>query len=186
MIQLTYLLCALPIPESHWSPFHSTLAKPLKNYRTMGASASKPTETKVFTPKTNIELGPGLVGQLEQSIETDYARSQYTEKAFEAEVSKKLDRIAKEASEKFDQTIKDSLLTKDSEKDKTISSQLLDGKLTKLQQDLEKRESKFVKVPEEVTKTKSEIVECLIKNKERPLNCWDEVKKFEKLVNQIN
>ncbi len=35
----------------------------------MGASASKPTETKVFTPQTPVDFSPSLVAQLEKSIE---------------------------------------------------------------------------------------------------------------------
>lgn len=35
----------------------------------MGASTSKPTETKVFTPQTPVDFSPSLVAQLEKSIE---------------------------------------------------------------------------------------------------------------------
>ncbi len=81
--------------------------------------------------------------------------------------------------------MKNSILTKDSEKDKSLSSTQLDDKISKLQADLNKRESKFVKLSKEVINSKKEVVQCLIKNKDKPLNCWDEVKNFEKLVNGI-
>lgn len=81
--------------------------------------------------------------------------------------------------------MKNSIITKDSEKDKLLSNSQLDTKIEKLQEALNKRESKFVKLSKEVLNSKEEISQCLIKNKEKPLNCWDEVKKFEKLVNEI-
>lgn len=170
----------------------------------MGSTASKPTETKVFTPSANIEIGSALINQLEQSIEvslssfitwreqdtntfvqTDYTRTQYTAKTFEAEVSKKLEQLSEEAQKKFESTVKGATLTKDSEKDQHISSADLTEKLAKFQGELEKKQSKFFKVTEELQRAKSDVVKCLITNKETPLNCWDEVKSFEKLVSQI-
>jgi len=81
--------------------------------------------------------------------------------------------------------LKNSIITKDTTKDEAISSTKLDSKISKLQEDLNKRESKFIKISNDVIKSKDEIVQCLTKNKEKPLNCWDEVKNFEKLVNEI-
>lgn len=81
--------------------------------------------------------------------------------------------------------MKNSIITKDTTKDEAISSTKLDSKISKLQEDLNKRESKFIKISNDVIKSKDEIVQCLTKNKEKPLNCWDEVKNFEKLVNEI-
>lgn len=100
-------------------------------------------------------------------------------------MSIKLDDLLKDSKAKFDETLKKSIITKDSDKDKSLSSSQLDAKIEKLQEALNKRESKFVKLSKEVLSSKDEIVQCLIKNNERPLNCWDEVKKFEKLVNEI-
>lgn len=43
-------------------------------YSTMGSTASKPTETKVFTPKANVELGSSLINELEKSPEVSIQR----------------------------------------------------------------------------------------------------------------
>lgn len=81
--------------------------------------------------------------------------------------------------------MKNSIISEDSEKDELLSNRQLDSKIAKLQADLDKRESKFIKLSKEVVNSKKEVVQCLIKNKDKPLNCWDEVKSFEKLVNEI-
>jgi altered-inheritance-of-mitochondria protein 13 len=151
----------------------------------MGASASKPTETKVFAPSNNIQYGQSLIGELESSVESDYIRSQYTEIGLQKKVSEKLDTLAKKSNEFFDTTLKKSLLTKDTEEDKDLSSVQLNDKISQLSKVLESKNDKFLQLNDDVLKSKKEIVSCLIKNNKRPLNCWDEVKNFEKLVNEL-
>jgi chemotaxis methyl-accepting protein methylase len=101
-------------------------------------------------------------------------------------VSKRLDQLTKEAQEKFDKTVKDAIVKEDTEKDKHLSSSTLSQKISEFQEDLEKRQTKFFQATEEVQKAKQDVVQCLTNNKDKPLNCWDEVKGFEKLVSQIN
>ncbi|CCH41373.1 hypothetical protein BN7_912 [Wickerhamomyces ciferrii] len=151
----------------------------------MGASASKPTETKVFTPQTPVDFSPSLVSQLEKSVETDYTRSQYTEKYLEDKVNEKLDVLLKDSQLKFDETLKNSILNKDLEKDSNLSTSKIDEKISILQKNLNNKESKFIKLSDELIKSKESVSSCLIQNKEKPLNCWDEVKNFEKLVNEL-
>lgn len=149
----------------------------------MGVSASKPTETKVFTPSANIEYGQSLISNLEQSNETDYIRSQYNEIELEKRVNSKLDKLQKESDEFFQLKLSKALLDKD--EDPSISSSQINDKISELSKILDSKNSKFLKLNDNVLNSKSEIVNCLIKNKSKPLNCWDEVKNFEKLVNEL-
>lgn len=146
-------------------------------------TSSKPTETKVFTPQSKIEYGSGLIDQLEKGTESDFTRSQLTEIALEKEVSKRLDILSKESNEHFDKTLASALLTKDD--NENVSSKKLNDKIIKLNKELKERESKFFKLSDDVLKSKKSIVSCLKQNQDRPLNCWDEVKNFEKLVNEL-
>lgn len=149
----------------------------------MGATASKPTETKVFTPATKINVGSSLINQLDSSIETDYIRSQYTEKYIQEEVSKRLDALSSKVNQEFQDNLKKSLKAED--EDENLSFSKINSELIKLNEKLTTKESSFLKLSDEVVKAKQEIVKCLKDNQGRPLNCWDEVKNFEKFVNEL-
>lgn len=149
----------------------------------MGASASKPTETRIFTPKTQIDISQNLVNQLENSTETDYVRSQYTEKYLQDELAKRLDELSTKSNELFDKTLRSSVVTEDDTPDLTSSK--LNSKIDELAKKINDKKEKFVQLNDEILDQKKEIVSCLIKNKNRPLNCWEEVKNFEKLVNNL-
>ncbi|KAH3683074.1 hypothetical protein WICPIJ_005947 [Wickerhamomyces pijperi] len=149
----------------------------------MGATASKPTETKVFTPSTSINVGPSLINQLDNSIETDYIRSQYTEKYIQEEVSKRLDALSAKVDAEFQNNLKKSLKTED--EDENVSFSKINAGLIELNEKLTNKESSFLKLSEGVIAAKQEVVKCLQDNKGRPLNCWDEVKNFEKFVNEL-
>lgn len=101
-------------------------------------------------------------------------------------MGKRLDQLTKEAEDKFNKTLKEAVVSKDSTEDAHLSSSVLSEKLTTFQKNLEEREAKFFTVTDELKQAKSDIVNCLVNNKDKPLNCWDEVKSFEKLVSQIN
>ena len=160
-------------------------SSPLIPQAKMGASASKSRETKSFAPSQNIQYGQGLVDALSQSTETDFSRSQSTEAALQKEVSRTLDSLTKESDSIFNFTLKNSLLQKDTDQDKDISSVEINNKINKLSKVLESKNDKFLKLTDDVIDQKKEIVNCLIKNSKQPLNCWDEVKNFEKLVNDL-
>lgn len=94
--------------------------------------------------------------------------------------------MTKESQEKFDKELKSAVLTKDTDKDKSLSSKDIATRLEKFQESLSKRQSKIFKITDEVAKAKDDVAQCLLTNKKQPLNCWDEVAKFEQLVAQIN
>lgn len=67
------------------------------------------------------------------------------------------------------------------EQKKSLSSSKVLSAIEKLQKDLDAR--KHVKeLPDDLEKTRSELVFCLRKNDRRPLDCWKEVESFKNAV----
>lgn len=151
----------------------------------MGSTTSKPTETKVFTPTSRVEYSQNLIGQLDSSIETDYTRSQYKEKYLQDEVNKRLAQASKESLAKLDKTLADSLLKEDTEKDSNLSHKSIDEKIAKLSNILNEKNSNFLTLSDDLIKSKEQVKTCLLDNKKHPLNCWEEVENFQKLVNSL-
>ena len=67
-----------------------------------------------------------------------------------------------------------------------FSSSKLDEKLNELTKKLEEinshRHFQTPGIDEQVVQNKSLVISCLKKNKGRPLNCWEEVENFKKIV----
>ncbi|KAH3671452.1 hypothetical protein WICMUC_004633 [Wickerhamomyces mucosus] len=151
----------------------------------MGSSTSKPVETKVFNSNTKINVGSSLINQLEQSIETDYIRSQYTEKFIEEQVSNKIDLLSNKINSEFQSNLLNSFNNNDQEEQDDTSYSKINHKIQNLQDQIITKDLKIFKINDEIIQSKQEIVNCLLNNKDKPLNCWDEVKNFEKFVNQL-
>lgn len=148
----------------------------------MGSSASKP-EAKVFTPAVPVEMSASFLAHLENSLESDYTRAQYTESYIQERVAKELAKIEAGAIEKFRTTVSDSLLKEDGSKLSVSSSNDKIGALTKSLQDSAKKVK--LELPEAVLKSKQTVFQCLKDNAGKPLNCWDEVEEFKKLVHSL-
>lgn len=153
----------------------------------MGSSTSKPSETRVFQPKTPVDFSETLLSQLESSNETNFTRKQLGERFVEQRVSHRLSELEDETLKKFENKLDDSLIKKDDENDQ-LTSQILNDKVGSLQQRLEafkekddEKRSKFGNHP-----AKQQLVTCLLENKGKPLNCYNQIENFKKLVEEYS
>ncbi|CDO91988.1 unnamed protein product [Kluyveromyces dobzhanskii CBS 2104] len=154
----------------------------------MGAQPSKPAETKVYVPETPVNFESKLIAQIDNSTETDFTRSQKADRYLQEKVSAKLADLESEALKEFETKLRSSILPDDSktESDK-LSATLVNDKVDQLKNRLSKlQESHKSKSTENITKSKKTLTECLLKNKEKPLNCYDEVEQFKKSVLEIS
>ena len=100
--------CYIRIACDSQSPVLLTLL--VANYqKIMGSSASKP-ETKVFTPKAPVEYSASFLAHLESSQETDYTRAQYAESYIQERVALELQKLERDAIEKYQASASDALL----------------------------------------------------------------------------
>lgn len=151
----------------------------------MGSQPSKPAQTKVFTPQTQIDFTNTLLAQLENSTETDYTRQQLANKYLEQRVSEKLSQLEEETLKKFEHNLNTSLLSDASTTDKNgLSSKALSQKVASLNERLSKLEERqrSNSSDKETNEVKSALTKCLLENKGKPLNCYEEVQKFKNLV----
>ncbi|CAK7901778.1 MICOS complex subunit Mic19p [[Candida] anglica] len=149
----------------------------------MGASTSKP-ETKVFTPAAPVDFSASFLAQLENSTESDYSRSQYTEKYIQERVAAELKKLERETVSKFQGTLKESLDTDG--KNAELDVKNTNAKIEKLTKILEANAQFFkVEVDANVAAARSNVISCLKENKGKSLNCWEEVDEFKKLVKQV-
>lgn len=149
----------------------------------MGSAASK-TQSKVFTPESPIDFSASFLSQLESSQESDYSRSQYTEKYIQDRVQQELTKLEKEALIKFQQTTNDALL-RDAKPD-DLSVPVSNEKISHLKQLMQKNlDLTKVEVSPSVQDARSKVVSCLRDNKGKTLNCWEEVEAFKALVKDL-
>ncbi|WPK23264.1 hypothetical protein PUMCH_000499 [Australozyma saopauloensis] len=148
----------------------------------MGSAASKP-EAKVFTPSAPVDLSASFLAHLENSQESDYTRSQYTESYIQERVAKELTRLEAEAIGKFKKTASDAV-SKDNGSKVSVAS--TNDKIEALTKSLrESSELVRLELSENVQKLKLAVLQCLKDNQGKPLNCWDEVTEFKKLVHGL-
>lgn len=154
----------------------------------MGASQSKQQETpqsKVFLPKTPTEFSNSLVGKLDSSVESDYTRTQYTEKHIQDEVANELRKIEQESAKALKEAF-NKLPESESNNNNNTNT---DG--NSLRQKLDELKSKLDSRPapqqlgKEISNTREQLVKCFKDNKDKPLNCWDEVQKFKESVQNL-
>lgn len=150
----------------------------------MGSQPSKPNEVKVFQPKTQIDFSEALLSQLESSKESNFTRKQLADRYVEQRVSDRLSELEEETLKKFENKLESSLLQNDNGEESGISSKALNEKIEKLNEKLDSfqnmdksKSSKFSNNP-----IKKELRKCLLENKGRPLNCYEQIENFKKLV----
>lgn len=148
----------------------------------MGSSASKP-ETKVFTPKAPVDFSASFLSHLENSQESDYTRSQYTEKYIQERVAAELKKLESDAITKFQNATADALLKEGEEKTSVASSNEKIAKLTEVLQESAKLVQ--VELSSDIQSARQSVIACLKDNQGKPLNCWDEVEQFKKLVHSM-
>lgn len=148
----------------------------------MGSSLSK-SETKVFTPKAPVDFSASFLSHLENSQESDYTRSQYTEKYIQERVASELKKLEGQALEKFHNTTAIALSKEGEDKLSVKSSNEKISNLTKVLEESAKLAQ--VDLGSDIKDARQSVVACLKDNQGKPLNCWDEVEQFKKLVHSI-
>ncbi|SCU78931.1 LAMI_0A06590g1_1 [Lachancea mirantina] len=150
----------------------------------MGSQTSKPAETRVFTPQSQVDFTSTLLAQLENATEIDYTRQQLADKYLEQRVSEKLVQLEEETLKKFENKLNTSLLAENLGKENEISSHSLSDKVDALKQRLAKLEQSHTSgtVSDATDKLQKAIVQCLVDNKGKPLNCYEEIQAFKKLT----
>ncbi|QLQ78419.1 hypothetical protein HG537_0A06660 [Torulaspora globosa] len=149
----------------------------------MGSQPSKSGEVKVFQPQTQIDFSEALLAQLESSKESDYSRRQLAERYVEQRVSDRLAELEEDTLKKFENRLESSLLKGDSA-DEGLSSAALNEKIEQLNQKLglfqDRDDAQRTKYAE--NDTRKALHKCLIENKGKPLNCYEEIEQFKKVV----
>ncbi|CDO53728.1 hypothetical protein DV451_001455 [Geotrichum candidum] len=146
----------------------------------MGAQQSK--ESQVFLPATPTEFSASLINKLDSSVESDYTRSQYTEKHIQDLVTEKLKEIEKQSS----LALKDAFtkLPQPDANDNESHAKDVKQKLDEIKEKLQSR-PKRGQLDEETTNARNKVVECLKANDGKPLKCWDEVEAFKARVKAV-
>lgn len=117
-------------------------------------------------------------------LQSDYSRSQYTEKYIQERVAAELKKLERETVSKFQGTLKESLDTDG--KNAELDVKNTNAKIEKLTKILEANAQFFkVEVDANVAAARSNVILCLKENKGKSLNCWEEVDEFKKLVKQV-
>lgn len=151
----------------------------------MGSQPSKPGEVKVFQPQTQIDFSEALLAQLESSKESNYSRRQLAERYVEQRVSDRLSELEEDTLKKFENKLESSLLKGDSsDADSSLSSAALEEKIEQLNKKLRLFQDKDNAQSEKFSKNETRVAlhKCLLENKGKPLNCYEEIEQFKKLV----
>ncbi|CAI6489310.1 YFR011C-like protein [Saccharomyces cerevisiae x Saccharomyces kudriavzevii VIN7] len=168
----------------------------------MGSNTSKVAagteQQQVYTPRTQIDFSQSLVSQLDSSKESDYVTKQNAEKFIEKKVSQRLSNLEVETLKKFESTLDSSLLSDDGNdvvngvSSSSLNNQIesLNKKLTLFDQLELRKLEKYGGAKSKSDRTngngdvsiKAKLTECLLANKGKPLNCYEEMEEFKKLV----
>ncbi|GME80206.1 unnamed protein product [Ambrosiozyma monospora] len=139
-------------------------------------------QVKTFVPQTPVQFDSDLLSQLTTTNESSYARQQLSETYIQKEVSKRLSQLQKSKLQNLDSNLNAALLKEATSKDATESVAAVNQRLSELQTKLQKlNDSRVTKSPELLSAEK-EVTSCLLSNKGKVLNCWDEVEAFKKLA----
>lgn len=151
----------------------------------MGSQPSKQeTAVKFSMVGSNLNFSDDVLKRLVQSNETDFSRSEEAERLLEKEVNKRLIQLEKETLKNFEDHLKTSLILSEIEPE-PLTSGSLDNKIQKLEEKLEKLQSMQQDIlGDNGKKIREELLNCLIDNKGKPLNCYDYIQQFNKVVNQ--
>lgn len=160
----------------------------------MGSQPSKPSETKVFIPRSQVDFSESLLATLESSSETNFTRSQIAEGYVEQRVAERLAQLEEDTLKKFETKLESSLLNgnEDGDEIRNLSSKLLDEKIEKLNKRLDLFKGRELEKRNKAKELYSDngvrklLLECLLDNKDKPLNCYDLVKQFKQTVAENN
>lgn len=140
-------------------------------------------EVKVFKPNTPVNISPALLSQLISTKETDFTRQQLNEKYLEEKIAQLYAQREEETLKKFEDKLNNALLQDSGADDKVLSSNKVFKKVEYLKEKVMMLESRTEpKVNSKIMKAKMEVEECLLANKAKPLNCYEEIQKFKELT----
>ena len=156
----------------------------------MGAQPSKlPVSPYQTEPLSKVEFGSSedTLQTVRDATQTEFIKNEDKEKHIEELVSKRLVEMERAALEKFEDKLNSSLLLVDTAEDKLLSSRAVDEKIDGLQLKLdlfksirEEKEARFARFEKDGLKEK--LVQCLLDNKGKPLNCYDYIEHFKHAV----
>ena len=151
----------------------------------MGSQPSKQeTAVRFSMVGNNLNFSDDVLKRLAQSNETDFSRNEEAERLLEKEVNKRLIQLEKETLKNFEDQLKASLILSEIEPEPLTSSSL-DNKIQRIEEKLEKLQSTQQDILDDSgKKIREELLNCLIDNKGKPLNCYDYIQQFNKAVNQ--
>ncbi|KAJ9111356.1 hypothetical protein QFC19_001124 [Naganishia cerealis] len=145
-------------------------------------------------PSTSVQFAPSLISQLSSSAASSsdepIARTHH-DSAIMARLQAETERLRHEEAEIMAK-ISSALEKENLNKEKPgMSSELLSRDMEEVKEKLEKLGKKRKEVFEEegekaeVRKQRDAVVQCYLKNQDRPLDCWKEVEHFKKSVGNL-
>ncbi|EDO14935.1 hypothetical protein Kpol_385p4 [Vanderwaltozyma polyspora DSM 70294] len=159
----------------------------------MGAQPSKPAETKVFIPRSQVDFSESLLATLESSTETNFTRGQIAERYVEQRVAERLAQLEEDTLKKFETKLDASLLnntsgTDETDPTKSLSTKLLNDKIDALNKRLSAFEVRQFEKDEKLKildgndGARKQLLQCLLDNAGKPLNCYDLIQQFKNTV----
>ncbi|VVT49645.1 uncharacterized protein SAPINGB_P002372 [Magnusiomyces paraingens] len=149
------------------------------------SSTEKQPSTKVFLPSTPTQFSAGLISKMDTSIESDYTRSQYTEKYIQDRVAQELEKIEQDAAsalkKAFDESTNPSADNTSSSSSNSISSADLRAQVKQLSDKLEATRTRHT-LDNDTSAARSAVAKCLTDNATKPLKCYDEYLAFKQKV----
>ncbi|KAF7531707.1 hypothetical protein G7054_g8645 [Neopestalotiopsis clavispora] len=156
----------------------------------MGANSSKTADgqaSHVWKASGPLGVSHEIVESLQGSTETDRSRAQTIELAVQARVAEELKKLSSKESAALSAAQKKALEFTETDAQKEAASNstpAVSKEVEALRARLDKRKQ-LRQLPESVEKSRSEVVQCLIANDRRPLNCWKEVESFKEEVRRL-
>lgn len=116
-------------------------------------------------------------------MQSDYSRSQYTEKYIQERVASELKKLETETIAKFQDSLKQNVNRDDD--NSTLDVKQTNAKIDKLTKVLEANSQFYkVEIDPKLEELRKSVIQCLKDNGHKTLNCWNEVEAFKALVRQ--
>ncbi|KAI8349399.1 hypothetical protein BD560DRAFT_410289 [Blakeslea trispora] len=146
----------------------------------MGASHSTVQEPVIFyNPNVPLQFSHSLIGSMEKKVEqtAEKREARQVESIVRQRVAEELKKI-EQTETQLKQSVYHDLTEKEIAKDQNV----FDGKddVEAMKQRLSRSAAK--EVPAAIKKQQDEMVACFKKNKDRSLDCWEEVANFKQAV----
>ncbi|KAG7865181.1 hypothetical protein KL918_004763 [Ogataea parapolymorpha] len=139
--------------------------------------------SRTFYPQTPVEFNSSLISSLDSSAETNYSRQQASAQVVEREVSKKLKELENNKLAKLDTKLSSLLLPNE---DQGLSVASVNEQLSKAAESLKKLNDAKPAKSKALVDAETAVANCIKINKDKPLNCWDEVEHFKQLAKASN